>query len=118
MDHGCRLRPLIFITNNDVLDAIHPNRELRNCSCAILRTMDVVEVHCLCNNKMLYLAKRLPNLHSSRSKGSGVRRVSVLGGSAEDAQFWCIIAVDILGAETGVCPPQARSTEATRVAYL
>ena len=52
--------------------------------------------------------------------GSGVRRVSVLEGerSAEDAPFWCIIAVDILGAGTGVCPPQARSTEATRVAYL
>ena len=43
LDHGCRLRPLIFITNNDVLDGIHPNRELRNCSCAILRTMNVVE---------------------------------------------------------------------------
>ena len=37
--------------------------------------------------------------------------------SAEDDPFWCIIAVDILGMGTGVCPPQARSTEATRVAY-
>ena len=70
LDHGCRLRPLIFMTNNDVLDGIHPNRELRNCSCAILRTMNVVEVHCLCNNKLLYLAKRLPNSHSQRSKGT------------------------------------------------
>ena len=30
---------------NAVLDGIHPNRELRNCSCAILRIMYVVEVH-------------------------------------------------------------------------
>ena len=48
-----------------------------------------------------------------RAQGVGI------GGErdAEDAPFWCIIAVDILGVGTGVCP-QARSTEATRVAYL
>ena len=39
---------------------------------------------------------------------SGVRRVSVLGGSAEDAQFWCIIAVDILGAGDGSVSSSAK----------
>ena len=40
------------------------------------------------------------------------------GAERRRRSIWCIIAVDILGAGTGVCPPQARSTEATRVAYL
>ena len=49
-----------------------------------------------------------------RAQGVGI------GGerSAEDAPF-CVLSQWIFwGRETGVCPPQARSTKATRVAYL
>ena len=54
-------------------------------------------------------------LHSS----SGVRRVSVLGGSGAQKTLHLVYnRSGYLGARTGVCPPQARSTEATRVAYL
>ena len=42
-----------------------------------------------------------------RAQGVGI------GGerSAEDAPFWCIIAVDILGAGTEVCPPPSAKHE-------